>query len=52
MAVHSTCSLLHPKIIAFNLSFSKLFEHCGENKEEVIPRVLQNFDHLREKEAC
>ena len=31
-------------------SFSKLFEHCGdENEEEGIPRVLQNFDQFERK---
>ena len=32
-----------PRTHYIELSFSKLFEHCDENKEEGIPRDLQNL---------
>ena len=51
MAVLSTCSSV-PRTHCIDLSFSKPFEHCDENEEERIPRDLQKFDQLKEREAC
>ena len=42
MAEHLTCASA-PLNHCIDLSFSKLFEHCGENEEEGIPWVLQNL---------
>ena len=53
LTVHLACSPAR-QTHCISLSFSKTpFEHCGDKNEvEGIPRVLQKFDQLREREAC